>query len=481
MNTPGAKPRKVIPIAPVASQPSAKDGGGSLYEAQKKVYPRSISGFFARWRWAMVFITQAVFYGLPWLEWGQRQMVLFDLGARRFYMFGLVLYPQDFIYLTGLLIISALSLFLFTAVAGRLWCGFACPQTVYTEIFMWIEHKVEGERSARLRLDHGPWNFEKIWKKSLKQTLWVLISVWTGFTFVGYFVPIRQLGSELLALQGSWQMFWVAFYGFATYGNAGFLREQVCKYMCPYARFQSAMFDKDTLIITYDPGRGEPRGPRSRKADPKARPLGDCVDCDICVHVCPTGIDIREGLQYECIGCAACIDGCNQVMDRMGYPRGLIRYTTENALALQLDHRAIVRRVLRPRVLAYSAILFAITLAIFGHLALRTPLKADVMRDSALGREVEDGMVENSYRVQIINPTEQARRFRVTVGGIESVYVAGESEFEVGPAGVRMVPLTVRVKPGHGAPGSNQLSFRVEAIDDATVGVEARSTFFVPR
>ena len=264
-------------------------------------------------------------------------------------------------------------------------------------------------------------------------------------------------------------------------GNAGFMREQVCKYMCPYARFQSAMFDKDTMIITYDPGRGEPRGPRSRKADPKARPLGDCVDCDICVHVCPTGIDIREGLQYECIGCAACIDGCNQVMDRMGYPRGLIRYTTENALALQLDHRAIVRRVLRPRVLAYSAILFAITLGIFGHLALRTPLKADVMRDSALGREVEDGMVENSYRVQIINPTEQARRFRVTVGGIESVFVAGESEFEVGPAGVRMVPLTVRVKPGHGAPGSNQLSFRVEAIDDATVGVEARSTFFVPR
>ena len=454
----------------------------ALYEVRRKIYPRAVSGRFAAWRWGLVWLTQLVFYGLPWLQWGSRPAVLFDLEARRFFLFGVVLYPQDFIYLTGLLVVSALGLFLFTAVAGRLWCGYACPQTVYTEIFMWIERRIEGDRAQRIKLDRSPMSAAKLARKGVKHLLWMAVALWTGISFVGYFTPIDALLAALLTLStGPWETFWVLFYGFATWGNAGFMREQVCKYMCPYARFQSAMFDKDTMIITYDPGRGEPRGPRSRKADPKARPLGDCVDCDICVHVCPTGIDIREGLQYECIGCAACIDGCNQVMDRMGYPRGLIRYTTENALALQLDHRAIVRRVLRPRVLAYSAILFAITLGIFGHLALRTPLKADVMRDSALGREVEDGMVENSYRVQIINPTEQARRFRVTVGGVESVFVAGESEFEVGPAGVRMVPLTVRVKPGHGAPGSNRLSFRVEAIDDATVGVEARSTFFVPR
>ena len=279
MNSPDGKPRKIIPIAPVASEPATDKDIVSLYEAQKKVYPRSISGIFARWRWGMVFLTQLIFYGLPWLEWGQRQMVLFDLGARRFYIFGLVLYPQDFIYLTGLLIISALSLFLFTAVAGRLWCGFACPQTVYTEIFMWIEHKVEGDRSARLRLDSSSWTAEKIWKKSLKQFLWILLSIWTGFTFVGYFVPIRELGTELMALQGGWQIFWVIFYGFATYGNAGFMREQVCKYMCPYARFQSAMFDKDTLIVTYDQERGEPRGPRTKAADYKAKGLGDCIDC----------------------------------------------------------------------------------------------------------------------------------------------------------------------------------------------------------
>ena len=237
MSTPSEPARKVIPITPVAADASSAGEIISLYEAQKKIYPRSISGLFARWRWGMVFLTQLVFYGLPWFEWGQRQMVLFDLGARRFYIFGLVLYPQDFIYLTGLLIISALSLFLFTAVAGRLWCGFACPQTVYTEMFMWIEHKIEGDRSARLRLDNGPWTFEKIRKKFFKQVVWIAVALWTGFTFVGYFVPIRELGSELLAFQGGWQIFWVLFYGFATYGNAGFMREQVCKYMCPYARF----------------------------------------------------------------------------------------------------------------------------------------------------------------------------------------------------------------------------------------------------
>ena len=251
----------------------------SFYAPHKKVYPRAIDGMFNRWRWVMVWVTQLVFYGLPWLQWGERQMVLFDLGARRFYLFGLVLYPQDFIYLTGLLILSALSLFLFTAVAGRLWCGFTCPQTVYTEIFMWLENRIEGDRSARMRLDKAAWTSpEKLAKKGLKQLAWVSVALWTGFTFVGFFVPIRTLGAEILQWQGGWQLFWVFFYAFATYGFAGFMREQVCKYMCPYARFQSAMFDEDTLIVTYDSARGEPRGVRSKKVDPKASGLGDCID-----------------------------------------------------------------------------------------------------------------------------------------------------------------------------------------------------------
>ena len=321
--------RKVIPIVPAGADEELI----SLYAAHEKIYPRSVSGFFSKWRWGMVLLTQLVFYGVPWIDWGQRQAVLFDLGARRFYIFGLVLYPQDFIYLAGILVISALALFLFTAVAGRLWCGYACPQTVYTEIFLWIEKKIEGDRSARMRRDAQGLSADKVGRKTVKHLLWLTVALWTGFTFVGYFTPIKDLGLEVLHLNmGSWEVFWTLFYGFATYGNAGFMREQVCIHMCPYARFQSAMFDKDTLIVTYDAERGEPRGARSRKADPTVLNLGACIDCTLCVQVCPTGIDIRNGLQYECIGCGACADVCDTVMDKMGYARGLVKYTTENAM-----------------------------------------------------------------------------------------------------------------------------------------------------
>lgn len=473
-------PRKVIPIAPAAADnPQAEVV--SLYEAQRKIYPRAISGVFARWRWLMVVLTQLVFYGLPWLQWGERQMVLFDLGARRFYLFGLVLYPQDFIYLTGLLIISALSLFLFTAVAGRLWCGFACPQTVYTEMFMWIEHRVEGDRSARLRLDKGRWNFEKVWKKGVKQLLWIGISGWTGFTFVGYFVPIRTLGVELMALQGSWQLFWVAFYGLATYGNAGFLREQVCKYMCPYARFQSAMFDNDTLIVTYDEARGERRGPRSKAVDPRAQGLGDCIDCTLCVQVCPVGIDIRDGLQYECIGCGLCVDACNTVMDKMHYPRGLIRFSTNNGVARRWTQAQMLRRVLRPRVLIYGGVLVLLCLGMAASLVARTPLKVDVVRDrAALSRIVAGGRLENVYRLQIMNATERLQRYRIGAHGLQGLQVASEPEVEIGPAESRWVAVRLQVPYGGVPPGSHPVFFDVRVEGSATQVVE-KSVFLVPR
>ncbi len=473
------QPRKVIPITPVGAE-SSQTEVISLYEAQKKIYPRSISGVFARWRWAMVFLTQLVFYGLPWLEWGQRQMVLFDLGARRFYIFGLVLYPQDFIYLTGLLIISALSLFLFTAVAGRLWCGFSCPQTVYTEMFMWIEHKVEGDRSARMRLDNGPWTFEKIWKKSVKQAIWIAVAFWTGFTFVGYFVPIRELGGELLALQGGWQIFWVIFYGLATYGNAGFLREQVCKYMCPYARFQSAMFDKDTLIVTYDPVRGEPRSPRRKDMDTQG--LGDCIDCSLCVQVCPTGIDIRKGLQYECIGCGLCVDACNSVMDKVQSPRGLIRYSTQNAVASRWSPAQIVRRVLRPRVLVYTALLLALCATMLISLVTRTPLKVDVVRDrAALSRIVAGGKLENVYRLQIMNATEGPQRYRITARGLPGLAVTSEAEVDIGPAESRWVVAQLQIPFGSAAPGSHPVYFEVQALGGTVAHVSEKTVFLVPR
>ncbi len=474
------QPRKVIPITPVGAE-SSQTEVISLYEAQKKIYPRSISGVFARWRWAMVFLTQLVFYGLPWLEWGQRQMVLFDLGARRFYIFGLVLYPQDFIYLTGLLIISALSLFLFTAVAGRLWCGFSCPQTVYTEMFMWIEHKVEGDRSARMRLDNGPWTFEKIWKKSVKQAIWIAVAFWTGFTFVGYFVPIRELGEELLALQGGWQIFWVIFYGLATYGNAGFLREQVCKYMCPYARFQSAMFDRDTLVVSYDPERGEPRGPRNKTVDHKAAGLGDCIDCTLCVQVCPTGIDIRNGLQYECIGCGLCVDACNTVMDKMKYPRGLIRFSTQNGVKNHWTQSQMLKRVLRPRVLFYSAVLVVLCIGMLASLVVRTPLKVDIVRDrAALSRIVAGGKLENIYRLQIMNATEGVQRYTISAHGMEGLEVASETAIDIGPAESRWVVVRLQIPYGSASPGSHTVYFDIQAQGDKAQVAE-KSVFLVPR
>lgn len=474
------KPRKVIPIA-AAQAETSKAESVSLYEAQKKVYPRSISGVFARWRWIMVYVTQLVFYCLPWLQWGERQMVLFDLGARRFYIFGLVLYPQDFIYLTGLLIISALALFLFTAVAGRLWCGFTCPQTVYTEIFMWVEHKIEGDRSARIRLDKGSWNFEKIWKKSLKQLIWIAVAFWTGFTFVGYFVPIRELGGELLVLHGTWQIFWVLFYGLATYGNAGYLREQVCKYMCPYARFQSAMFDNDTLVVTYDPERGEPRGPRVKTVDYKAKGLGDCIDCSLCVQVCPTGIDIRDGLQYDCIGCGLCVDACNTVMDKMQYPSGLIRFSTQNGVKNHWTQSQIFKRVLRPRVLFYSGVLVALCIGMLASLVVRTPLKVDIVRDrAALSRIVAGGKLENIYRLQIMNATEGEQRYMISARGLDGLEVVSEREVDIGPAESRWVVVRLQIPYGSAEPGSHAVYFDIREQGNKSQVAE-KSVFLVPR
>jgi cytochrome c oxidase accessory protein FixG len=472
----------------------------SLYQAQKKIQVRAVSGWFATWRWVLVWLTQLIFYGLPWLAWNDRQAVLFDLGSRRFYIFNLVLYPQDFIYLTGLLLVSAYALFLFTAVAGRLWCGYACPQTVYTEIFMWVEQRFEGDRAARIRLDASPWTLNKVVRKAGKQSAWLLIALWTGFSFVGYFTPIRVLGQEALGVLGllqgavasqgfgAWEWFWVLFYGFATYGNAGYMREQVCKYMCPYARFQSAMFDKDTLIISYDAERGEPRGSRGRKADPAQLGLGSCIDCTLCVQVCPTGIDIRKGLQYECIGCAACIDVCDSVMDKMNYPRGLVRYDTQQGLDQHLTRAQLLRRMFRPRVLIYSAVLVIISAALLASLLLRTTFRVDVVRDrSSLARLVDDGYVENVYRLQIMNATELPQRYVVDVSGLASIALEKPIDLSVAPAESSWVTASVRVPPetaskaGSGAHPIVFLIRRQASGDVEAMTVSEKSTFVVPR
>ena len=459
-----------------------------LYVSEKKIQPRSVHGWFATWRWVLVWATQLLYYGLPWLPWNGRQSVLFDLEARRFYIFDLVFYPQDVIFLAALLVISAFSLFFFTAVAGRLWCGYACPQTVYTEIFMWVEKRFEGDRSARVKLDAGPWTWNKLRRKAGKQAAWIAIAAWTGFTFVAYFTPARQLMAETLSLSlGPWEAFWIGFYGLATYGNAGYMREQVCKYMCPYARFQSAMVDRDTLVITYDPHRGEPRGSRPRSLqDPRSVGKGDCIDCTLCVQVCPTGIDIRNGLQYECIGCAACIDACDGVMDKMQYPRGLIRYDTQNAVRMRLDRAATWRRVARPRVLIYGAALLVMATALVATIAGRPVVRADVVRDrGALARIVGAEGIENVYRVQLMNTRERPVTVRVGTEALAGAAVQGGTPVTLAPAEARWLPLTVRLPheaAGRLGPGAHRLQVRVD-VDDAgrSHRYVERTTFVVPR
>lgn len=477
----------------------------SLHAAQKKIYPRNTFGNFTNWRWFFVWITQLFFYGVPWLEWGQRQALLFDLETKRFYIFNLVFYPQDLIYLTAILIISALSLFLFTAIAGRLWCGFTCPQTVYTEIFLWFESKIEGDRAARIKLDESPMSSRKFRIKATKHFVWLTFSLWTGFTFVGYFTPIRELSTLSLSLQlSAWEIFWVLFYGFATYGNAGFLREQICKYMCPYARFQGAMFDDDTLVVTYDEKRGEPRGGRSRNADLSTAKLGSCIDCSLCVQVCPTGIDIRKGLQYECIQCGLCADVCNTIMDKMNYAPGLIKFSTQHGIANNWSNKQILQHIARPRVLLYTGILAFLVLSLVVSLWLRTPFRVDIVRDrSVMSRLSDDGMLENVYRLQVMNGTEKVQYYKLNASGISGIKLetdqdnessdnassdteGGDSEdhsniIAVEPAEARWLIVALKI-PNDTLlePGSHPIKFEVQALESKEI-VSEKSAFLVPR
>jgi cytochrome c oxidase accessory protein FixG len=478
VSTQKSKSKKTIPIVNDPAQPVTR----SLYEPHQKIYPRNTAGLYKNWRWAMIWITQIVFYGVPWLQWGERQAVLLDISTHRFYIFGLVLYPQDLIYLVVILIIAALALFLFTAVAGRLWCGFACPQSVYTKIFLWIERQVEGDRAARLRLDASKLNRNKVFKKTLKHSLWISFSVWTGFTFLGYFAPIRDLSQSILQFHLSpWETFWICFYGFATYGNAGFLREQICKHMCPYARFQSAMFDNDTLIVTYDEERGEPRSGRSRKVDAKQSGLGDCIDCNFCVQVCPTGIDIRNGLQYECISCGLCVDACNSIMDKMEYPRGLIRFSTQNALTNHWTQEQVVKKILRPRVLIYTGLLLLMSAGLVYSLVTRVPFKVDIIRDrGVMSRLVAGGKVENVYQMQITNASEQVETFKISVSGIDGLSLASSKEFTVNAAETRMVAVSLQIMDGSIKSGSHPVIFEIVA-NGSNEHLFEKSIFYMSR
>jgi len=449
-----------------------------LYARRQKVYPREVHGWFAGMRVLAVVVLLGLFYGVAWLSWNGQQQLLFDLPEREFHVFGLVFYPQDFLLLALLLITAALSLFFFTALAGRLWCGYACPQTVWTEVFMWMERKIEGDRPKQMKLDRAPWTGRKLAIKSTKHLAWIAFAFYTGFTFVGYFTPIRELSERLLTLSlGPWETFWVLFYGFATYGNAGWMREQVCIYMCPYARFQGAMFDRDTLVISYDEARGESRGPRRRGADHRAQGLGDCIDCTMCVQVCPTGIDIRDGLQYQCIACAACVDACDQVMDKMGYPRGLIRYTTENAMEGRPS------RILRPRVMVYGAALAVLLAVLVVGVLTRGQVTLEAIRDrNALYRETDQGLIENVYTLRVFNKDRDPHRYTLSASGLPGLELLQEREaFDVPAGEIVSHPVRVRVDPASLEGPANDIRFTVRAVDEPDITISEEARFLGPR
>jgi len=449
--------------------------GESLYRKEPKVYPRHVTGGFARLRVIAVWVLLGLYYVLPWINIGGHQSILFDLPARKFYILGFTFWPQDFIYLALLLVTAGLSLFFFTALAGRLWCGFACPQTVWTEVFVMIERWTEGDRQKRIKLDKAPWDREKVLRKSAKQFLWITFAAWTGFTFVGFFTPVGELAGNIFS--GSvapWETFWMVFYGFATYGNAGFLREQVCKYMCPYARFQSAMFDNDTLIISYDEERGEPRGGRRKSTDLKEAGLGECINCTLCVQVCPTGIDIRDGLQYECIACAACIDVCDQVMDKMEYPHGLIRFTTENSLKHKQAH------VLRPRIFVYAALLLVIVSGTLWSMTHRTPLRADLIRDrNALYRELPGGMIENVYTLKITNMDDTAHRYEFITPGDVDLQIETSRPLDLKAEEVAGVSVRIRM-PRTAGQGVQNVKLELRAEDAPSIRKEIEAKVILP-
>jgi len=449
-----------------------------LYQKRKKIYAREVHGLFAKLRLLAVLVLLGLYYFLPWLTWNGRQAVLFDLPHRKFYIFDVVIWPQDFFYLTLLLIIAAFALFFFTNLAGRLWCGYACPQTVWTEVFMWLERKIVGDRPKQIKMDQAPWsNMEKVLRVGGKHLAWVLFALLTGFTFVGWFSPIADLASRLLQLNlGGWEWFWILFYSFATWGNAGFLREQVCLYMCPYARFQGAMFDRDTLIITYDEARGEQRH-RLEKGQTLAG-KGDCIDCGICVQACPTGIDIRDGLQYECITCAACIDACDDVMVKIGKPKGLVKYSTENAIEGGKTH------VLRPRSLMYGAVLMLFVVAFFYALSTRLPLELNIVRDRmSLYKETNEGLIENVFNIRLMNMDAAAHDFELTVDSNEfsqAELKAETTRITLESGEVDELPVRVLVNPLEIKKRSAEIFFELKATDAPKLKIKEPARFIGP-
>lgn len=432
---------KNIPTDVKVHKPDPKDTLD--YNLRSRIYVRAVKGVHQALRRNMGFISLFIFALIPWIPYGDKQAVLFDIANQQFNIFSLTLWPQDLTLFATLLIIAAYALFFVTTFYGRVWCGYMCPQTVWTFIYIWFEEKIEGAANKRKKLDAMPLSFEKVWKKGLKHTAWIVVAVLTALTFMAYFVPAKELFVDFFTFETSTAItVWTWFFAICTYLNAGWMREVMCLHMCPYARFQSSMFDKDTFTVTYDFKRGESRGPRSRKKDPKELGLGDCIDCNLCVQVCPTGIDIRNGLQYECINCGACIDACDETMEKMNYEKGLISYTTEHSL------EGKPTKVIRPKLYGYLAIISIIFIGFIYQLTSRIPLELNIERDrNALYRENNEGLIENTFTLQILNKSQVDNTYVVDIEGLQDYQYYGKREVAVKAGEIYKTPISVAVDP----------------------------------
>ena len=430
-------------VTPQQFNPKTHKGSADRFNPSNRIYVRAVTGVYQQLRRKMGWLLMALFMGLPWIPYGDRQAILLDNGQQQFNFFGTTLWPQDLTLLATLFMIAAFALFFVTTFLGRVWCGYFCPQTVWTFIYIWFEEKLEGPANKRRKQDSMKLTGKLLGKKVIKHAAWLAVALATGLSFVGYFLPIKSLVADFFTFSASfWAGFWVLFFTACTYANAGWMRSIVCIHMCPYARFQSAMFDKDTYIVGYDIARGEARGPRPRKKDPKTLGLGDCIDCNLCVQVCPTGIDIRDGLQYECINCGACVDACDETMERMGYEKRLISYTTEHKLEGHKTH------VLRPKLIGYGAVMGAMIGLFFYLLASVQPMGLDVIRDrNQLFRINSEGQVENTYTLKLLNKTQQQQSYTLTVEGLEEIEWYGQQQVTVAAGEVYNLPVSLGVDP----------------------------------
>ncbi|QIA62099.1 cytochrome c oxidase accessory protein CcoG [Vibrio astriarenae] len=457
-------------VTPKTFNPKTHKGAKDRFNPSNRIYVRESKGTFQKLRRYGGWFLLVLFAAIPWVPFGERQAVLLDIGHQQFNFFGTTLYPQDLTLLALLFVIAAFGLFFITTFLGRVWCGYLCPQTVWTFMYIWFEEKLEGSANKRRKQDSGKLTANLALRKGVKHLAWLIIALLTGFTFVGYFVPIRELVIDFFTLDVAfWPAFWVIFFMLCTYGNAGWMRSIMCLHMCPYARFQSAMFDKDTFIVGYDAQRGEARGPRSRKADPKQMGLGDCIDCNLCVQVCPTGIDIRDGLQYECINCGACIDACDHTMERMGYQKGLISYTTEHRLA------GDDTKIMRPKLLGYGAILLVMMGLFFTQVVNVDPAGLSVLRDrTQLFRVNNSGEIENTYTLKIINKTQQTQTYQLDVEGLSDVTWYGRQTIQVNPGEVLSLPMSLGVDPETLSSPVSTIQFILSDSGSFTVQVESR-------